>query len=112
MSFVTQPIALNYKTKKEVTVTASAGTSQSLGQLSGPIQVRVANFDTVRVSFLAGAKADADAVTLAGGVGIVAGGVEVFTIVPNNDGSTVYWNIISAASPAGNTFEVTVCSGY
>jgi hypothetical protein len=113
MSYVTQPIALNYKTKNEQTVAATRlATSQNLGPLSGPIQARLVNYDTVRVAFLAGPKADADAITLAGAPTIAPGATEVFTIMPNSDGSAVYWNIISDASPAGNKFEVTLGVGY
>jgi len=116
MSYVTQPIALTYGTKKEVTVSASAGTSQLLGQLTGPVQVRIVNYDTVRVAVRFGPKTATDALTLAGNPTVAPGATEVWTIVPNidpvTDSAAVYWNIISDASPAGNKFEVTLGAGY
>lgn len=112
MSFTTQPFCSNGATKTEVTVTTSAGTSQIMGQLSGPVQVRVVNYDTVRVGLRFGAKTYTDAATIAASKTIPAGAVEVFTVQPNPDGSPVYWNIIGDAGAAGNKFEVTQGAGY
>ena len=111
MSLSTQPIALNFATKKEVTVTTSAGTSQSIGALSGPIQARVANYDTARVAVLFGTQTAANAITVAGSPTIPPSGVEVLTIVPNSDGTAVYWNVIGDTGAVGNKFEVTLGSG-
>lgn len=111
MSFNTRPISLTYATKKEVTVTASSGTPQLIGTLSGPVQARLVNYDTVRVAFAAGTSAGVTTLTVANYPTIAAGATEVITIHPNQDGSPVYWNIISDASPTGNKFEVTLGQG-
>ena len=113
MSFATGPFAPSFASKQEVTVAATAGTSQNLGQLTGPIQARLVNHDTVKVGFAAGIKATVDAIALtAANITLTAGRTEIITIMPNSDGSPVYWNIISAASPAGNKFEVVLGQGF
>ena len=113
MSFTTSPFAPTFGTKQEVTVTASAGTPQSLGQLSGPVQARLVNHDTVKVAFATGAQSVVNGITLtAANMTLTAGRTEIITIMPNPDGSAVYWNIISAASPAGNKFEVVLGQGF
>lgn len=112
MSFVTQPFCANEGAKVEVSVTASAGTSQLLGQPSGPFQLRVCNYDTVRVAFRTGAKATCDAVSIANSKTIQPGATEVFTVMPNSDGAALYWNICGDTSPTGNKFEVVIGAGY
>jgi len=111
MSFNTRPISLTYATKVEVTVANSAGTSQLLGQLSGPIQVRIVNNDTVRVAFRAGTQAFANAITLSNSPTFPGGATEIITIHPNPDNTPVYWNIFGDTAPGGKAFEVTICSG-
>lgn len=112
MSFVTQPFCATGTTKTEVTVTTSAGTSQLIGRLDAPVQIRVVNYDTVRVGFRVGTKTYTDAATIAASKTIPAGAIEVFTVNPNSDGSLVYWNIIGDTGAAGNKFEVTQGVGY
>jgi hypothetical protein len=109
--FNTRPITLNYGTKKEVVVTASAGTPQLIGELSGPIQVRLVNYDTSRVAFHFGTLTGAGNVAVATNPTLVAGATEVLTVMPNRDGTPVYWNIIGDGTPAGKTFEVTLGQG-
>lgn len=112
MSFNVRPFSPTYGTTKEFTVAATAGTSQLIGQLSGPTQFRLANFDTVKVAYVFGPKALADAITLSPNPKLLGnGGTEIVTVMPNSDGSPVYLNIISDAAPTGNKFEATQGQG-
>lgn len=112
MSFNTRPFCPTYGATKEFTVSASAGTSQLIGQLTGPTQFRLVNFDTVKVAYCFGPKAQADAITLAANPKLVgSGGTEVVTVMPNSDGSPVYLNVIGDTAPAGNKFEATPGQG-
>lgn len=112
MSFLSRPFSPNFATKNEQTVASTRlATSQNIGALSGPVQVRLINYDTSRVAITFGTKAVADAVTVANSPTVAAGSTEVITVHPNQDGSVVYWNIIGDGTPAGNKFEVTLGQG-
>lgn len=113
-----RPIALNYSSTKNVTVSASATTPQPLvgtianpAEPTGPIQVRIVNYDTVKVAFHFGTLAGATNIALATSPTLAPGATEVLTVMPNRDGGIVYWSTISAASPTGNSFEVTLGQG-
>lgn len=110
MNFNFRPFSPTFGTKKEVTLTASAGTSQLVGQITGPVQVRVVNTDTIRACVVFGTLAQANAVSLANGVTIRGGETSVLTVHPNSDGSAVYWNVIGDAT-ASKAFEVTLGQG-
>lgn len=106
MSFLARPFSPLFGSKLTFTVSTSAGTSQSLGKPSGPMQLRIANFDTVAVSYGAGVKATVDAVTVAAYPALPSGGLEVITVHPNQDGSELWFNVIGDTGASGGKFEV------
>jgi hypothetical protein len=111
MSFSTQPAALNYKSKHDLAVTTSATGSVAIGQLSGPVQIRHANYNTARVAFLYGAKADADAITVATAPTLGPGVHEIITVYPNSDGSPVWLNVIGDTGASGGGYEYAIAAG-
>lgn len=109
MSFLTRPFSPLFGSKLTFTVSTSAGTSQSLGELTGPIQLRLANYDTgAPVAYAAGPKAIVDAITVANNPTLAQNGAtEVITVHPNQAGGLVYFNVIGDTGASGGKFEVT-----
>lgn len=101
-----------YGAKKEVTVvaTATAGTLIAK-QHNGPFQVRLVNYDTVRVAYRFG-DSTVTAV-LASDPTLAPGATEVITVMPGNGYSAtdIYFSIVSDTSPTGNKFEATPGQG-
>lgn len=109
MSFNVRPFSPLFGSKLTFTVSTSAGTPQSLGQLSGPIQLRIVNYDTgAPVAYAAGTQTGIASMTVAANPTLPANGAaEIITVHPNQDGSVAYFNVIGDTGAAGGKFEVT-----
>lgn len=101
-----------YGAKEEVTVTATATTAKLLAnQQNGPVQVRIVNYDTVKVAYRFG---DSDvAAVLTTDPTLAPGATEVITVMPTPGYSCrdIYFSVISDTSPTGNKFEATPGQG-
>lgn len=101
-----------YGGKEEVTVTATATAAQLLiNQQNGPVQVRIVNYDTVRVAYRFGDSSVA--AVLATDPTLAPGATEVITVIPAGGYSArdIYFSVISDTSPTGNKFEATPGQG-
>lgn len=104
--------AATYGAKQEVVVAATATAAKLLiKQLNGPQQVRIINYDTVKVAYRFGDSAVAAVLT--SDPTLAPGTAEVITVFPpaGYPAGDVYFSVMSAASPTGNMFEATPGQG-
>ena len=113
MSFLTRPFSPTFGRKLTFTVSTSAGTPQLIGQLSGPLQLRLANYDTgAPVAYMAGTQTAVASVTVAANPTLMSGGAtELITVHPNSDNTPVYFNVIGDTGASGGKFEATPGQG-
>lgn len=101
-----------YGAKKEIVVATPATTGiLIIKQLTGPQQVRIVNYDTVKVAYRFG---DSTVVAvLTTDPTLAAGATEVITVVPANgyNATDIYLSIVSDTAPTGNKFEATPGQG-
>jgi len=109
MSFLTRPFSPLFGSKLTFTVSTSAGTPQSLGKPTGPLQLRIVNYDTgAPVAYGAGPTVTMAAMTVATYPTLASGGAtEVITVHPNQDGSELFFNVMGDTGASGGKFEVT-----
>ena len=109
MSFLTRPFSPLFGSKLTFTVSTSAGTPQSLGKPSGPMQLRIVNYDTgAPVAYAAGPTGTIASMTVAANPTLAASGAtEIVTVHPNQDGSELFFNVIGDTGASGGKFEVT-----
>lgn len=104
--------APTYGAKKEVVVAtpATAGTLL-IKQANGPQQIRIVNYDTVKVAYRFGDSSVTASLTA--DPTLAPGATEIVTVMPPGGytAADIYFSIVSDTSPTGNKFEATPGAG-